>query len=119
MNILETYLKKIQDLIIANCNSLRIESDVSFSGSVVETPPQEINFDLSSNIALVLAKQTKQPPAKLAESLKKLILENLDDFSEITIAGPGFINFKFTMKMYQKLIMVKELLKQKTKVVNI
>jgi len=104
MNILETYLKKIQDLIIANCNSLKIESDISFSGSVVETPPQEINFDLSSNIALVLAKQTKQPPAKLAESLKKLILENLDDFSEITIAGPGFINFKFTMKMYQKLI---------------
>ena len=58
MNIFEIYLKKIQDLIVLNNNSLNIDSDISFSGIVVETPPQEFNFDLSSNIALVLAKRT-------------------------------------------------------------
>jgi arginyl-tRNA synthetase len=104
MNVFEIYLKKIQDLIFLNNNSLNIESDISFSGIVVETPPQEFNFDLSSNIALVLARRTKQSPINLAESIKKLILENLDDFSEISIAGPGFINFKFSVKMYQKII---------------
>jgi len=104
MNVFEIYLKKIQDLIVLNNNSLNIESDISFSGIVVETPPQEFNFDLSSNIALVLARRTKQSPINLAESIKKLILENLDDFSEISIAGPGFINFKFSVKMYQKII---------------
>jgi len=104
MNIFETYLKKIQDLIVANSTSLKIESNTSFLGTLVETPPQEFNFDLSSNIALVLAKKTKQSPVKLAESLKKIILTNLDDFSEISIAGPGFINFRFSTKMYQKLI---------------
>jgi len=36
--------------------------------------------------------------------LKNLILENLDDFSEINIAGPGFINFRFSKEIYQKLI---------------
>ncbi len=71
MNIFEIYLKKIQKLIIANCNSLEINSDINFSGTVVETPPQEFNFDLSTNIALVLAKKTKQSPVKLAASLKK------------------------------------------------
>ena len=104
MNVFEIYLKKIQDLIVLNNNSLNIESDISFSGIVVETPPQEFNFDLSSNIALVLARRTKRSPVNLAKSIKKLILENLDDFSEISIAGPGFINFKFSVKMYQKII---------------
>jgi len=104
MNIFNIYLKKIQDLILKNNNSLKIDSNIDFSGTVVESPPQEFNFDLSSNIALVLAKKTKQPPNKLAELLKKLILESFDDFSEITVAGPGFINFKFSKEMYQKII---------------
>ena len=104
MNIFEIYLKKIQDLIVKNSNNLKIESNINFTGTVIESPPQEFNFDLSSNIALVLAKKTKQSSVELAENFKKLILENLDDFSEIKIAGPGFINFKFSNKMYQKLI---------------
>ena len=105
MNIFEIYLKKIQNLIVKNSNILNIESNITFSGTVVESPPQELNFDLSSNIALVLAKRIKQQPVKLAESIKNLILENFDDFSEISIAGPGFINFKFSKNMYKKLIL--------------
>ena len=104
MNIFEIYLKKIQDLIIKNSSNLNIDSDISLLGTTVETPPYEFNFDLSSNIALVLAKRTNQSPIKFAESLKKMILTNLDDFSNIEIAGPGFINFRFSIKTYQKLI---------------
>jgi arginyl-tRNA synthetase len=104
MNIFEIYLKKIQELIISNSVNLKINSNIDFSGTAVESPPQEFNFDLSSNIALVLSKKTKQSPIKLAELLKNLILENLDDFSEINIAGPGFINFRFSKEIYQKLI---------------
>ena len=104
MNIFEIYLKKIQNLIVKNSNILNIESNITFSGTVVESPPQELNFDLSSNIALVLAKRIKQQPVKLDESIKNLILENLDDFSEISIAGPGFINFRFSKNMYKKLV---------------
>ncbi len=105
MNIFELYLNKIQALIIKNSHDLKINADINFSGTTVESPPQEFNFDLSSNIALVLAKKTKQSPIKLAESLKKIIQTNLDDFSEISIAGPGFINFRFSKQIYQKLIM--------------
>ena len=104
MNIFELYLNKIQALIIKNSHGLKINADINFSGTTVESPPQEFNFDLSSNIALVLAKKTKQSPIKLAESLKKIIQTNLDDFSEISIAGPGFINFRFSKQIYQKLI---------------
>jgi len=105
MNILDTYLKKIQNLITENYKTLNIESDISIERAVIEIPPLEFNFDLSTNIALILAKKTKQPPVKLAESIKKIIKENLDDFSTVEIAGPGFINFRFTTKKYQQLIL--------------
>jgi arginyl-tRNA synthetase len=61
-------------------------------------PPLEFNFDLSSNIALVLAKKIKQSPIKLANLIKDLLLKDLNDFSEIVIAGPGFINFRFNIE---------------------
>ena len=105
MNIFDTYLKKLQNLITENCKTLSIESDINIDGVVIETPPQEFNFDLSTNVALVLAKKTKQSPIKLAESIKNIIQENLDDFSTIEVAGPGFINLRFTSKTYQKLIL--------------
>jgi len=113
MNIFEIYKKKIQDLVLENCKNFNIESKVDFEGVVLEVPPQEFNFDLSSNIALVLAKKTKQPPVKLANLIKDLLIENINDFSEITIAGPGFINFRFNSKTYQSLML--EILKSNNK----
>ena len=105
MNIFEIYKKKIQDTVIANCKNLSIDPKVNFEGVVIEIPPQKFNFDLSSNIALVLAKKIKQPPVKLANLIKDIILKDLTDFSEIEIAGPGFINFRFNSRTYQKLIL--------------
>mgnify|MGYP006149583473 FL=1 len=113
MNIFETYLKKIKNLIIENCKTLNINSDINIDGVIIETPPLEFNFDLSTNIALVLSKKTKQSPLILAESIKKIIQENLDDFSIIEVAGPGFINFRFSSQTYQKLML--EILKTNNK----
>jgi len=105
MNIFEIYQKKIQNLITENSQLLNIESDINIKEFTIEIPPLDFNFDLSTNIALVLAKRTKQPPVKLADSLKKIMQENLKDFSTIEVAGPGFINFRFSSKAYQKLIL--------------
>lgn len=57
------------------------------------TRPREENFgDYSTNIAMILAKQTNQSPKQIAEALIKiLIIEKI--FQKIEIAGPGFINF--------------------------
>jgi arginyl-tRNA synthetase len=113
MNILDTYLKKIQNLVTENCKQLNIESNINMTGVVFEVPPLEFNFDLSTNVALVLGKKTKKLPIKFAESIKKIINENIDDFSAIEVAGPGFINFRFTTKTYQQLIL--DVLKSKDK----
>ena len=82
MNIFETYKEKIQSLIIENCESLNIDPKINFEGVVIEVPPQEFNFDLSSNIALVLAKKIKQSPIKLANLIKDLLLKDVNDFSD-------------------------------------
>ena len=113
MNIFTIYQKKIQNLITTNYKTLNIESDINMNGVTIETPPLEFNFDLSTNIALVLAKKTKQSPIKLANSIKKIIQENLEDFSSIEVAGPGFINFRFSSLVYQKII--NEILKTNNK----
>ena len=105
MNIFETYLKEIQNLINKNCKILNIESNNIIEGVVIEVPPPEFNFDLSTNIALVLAKKSKQSPIKLAQSIKKIIQESMVDFAVIEVAGPGFINFRFTPELYQQLIL--------------
>ena len=105
MNIFDIYLKKIKKLIIVNYKALNIELGVDMNGVIIETPPLELNFDLSTNISLVLAKKSKQSPIKLAESIKKIIQENLEDFSTIEVANPGFINFRFTAKTYQTLLL--------------
>ena len=105
MNIFEIYQKKIQNLITENSQFLNIESDIDIKEFNIEIPPLDFNFDLSTNIALVLAKRTKQPPVKLADSLKKIMQDNLKDFSTIEVAGPGFINFRFSSNAYQKLIL--------------
>ncbi len=57
------------------------------------TRPEEQFGDYATNVALQLAKQVGQNPRDVAEQLTEKLREALgDQVSEITIAGPGFIN---------------------------
>ena len=98
MNIFEEYLKKINTLVDKNKEILKLDNLNNFRGIVVETPPEEFNFDLSCNASLVLAKINKINPKELANKMKDLISKNLSDFEKIDIAGPGFLNLKLTNK---------------------
>ncbi len=66
----------------------------NFSGDFnVETPADKSHGDLSTNIALVSARELKMPPRKIADLiLKNLSLEGIG-IQKTEIAGPGFINF--------------------------
>ncbi len=64
--------------------------------------PDDISYgDFSSNIALIYSKQLKTNPKALAEKiieeLKKEMPENVES---VSIAGPGFINFRFASKYF-------------------
>ena len=99
MNIFEENLNKITTILDKNKNYLNLSNLNSFKGVTMETPPLEFNFDLSSNVSLVLGKINKINPKELALKIKDLINKNTKDFKEIEIAGPGFLNFKLNDKM--------------------
>ena len=98
---------------IAETCSEALEIDLNellLSSFILEKPKNEENGDLSTNIALVLSKQTNQKPIELAEKIKDK-LGHLEEFKSIEIAKPGFINFK--LHHYVWIFFLEELSKSK------
>ena len=113
MNIFENYLKRTLEIISKKTKDLNIDKNIDFDGIIFEIPPENFDYDLSSNISLILAKKSGQNPRNLATLIKSFLLKNLDDFREIEVAGPGFLNFRFTEKAKEKIVL--EILKTKNK----
>lgn len=64
--------------------------------SPVELSRPDSQFgDLSTNVALKLAAQLKRKPREVAEELTES-LGALEEVSEVSVAGPGFINLKLS-----------------------
>tara|TARA_B100000963_G_C22622771_1_gene670800 strand:+ start:954 stop:2591 length:1638 start_codon:yes stop_codon:yes gene_type:complete len=70
----------------------------------LETPKIAEHGDLSTNIALLLAKPLCQSPRAIAQQLLNDMPLDPQVLEAIEIAGPGFINFRFAKEyVYQKL----------------
>lgn len=65
---------------------------------VIEKPRTADHGDASTNVAMTLAKPLKKAPRAIAEELVKEMLVDDSFLSAVEIAGPGFINFRFTDK---------------------
>ncbi len=61
---------------------------------MVERPRDPKMGDYSTNIAMRLAKTLHKKPVDIANELVVSLKKNLTDASDISVAGPGFINFK-------------------------
>ncbi len=75
----------------------------------VEVPPEQFG-DFSTNAALVGAKYFKRPPRDIAADLAEN-LRQYEDFENVEIAGPGFVNFKVAPSLFQSV--VKKILQEK------
>ena len=96
MNIFEHHLSEIKKIILLDKDSLKVSQVDDFKGINLEIPPEIFNFDLSCNIAMVLGKKNNIDPKNLALKLKDIFLKKIVNFSEIEIAGPGFLNIKLS-----------------------
>ena len=96
MNIFELYQKKIITLISKNSRLLKLNKFNDFKGVTVEIPPLDFNYDLSCNICLILGKTNKVDPKQLALKFKELLKNDIKDFNEIVVAGPGFLNIRLS-----------------------
>ena len=70
MNIFEYYLLKINKIILDNKSNLNLTHLEDLKNVNLEVPPEHINFDLSSNVCLVLSKANKINPNQLANKIK-------------------------------------------------
>ena len=89
--------EKIYSILTKLASDLGV-NDLAFK---VEIPKDKNNGDLSSNIALILAKTLKKNPMELAQALVSKLPE-MDIIEKAKAATPGFINFYFSKEFLAK-----------------
>jgi arginyl-tRNA synthetase len=95
MNIFDLYLDKIIILIKKLNKDGSIELPESLNGINVDIPPSNFDYDISTNVAMVLSKANKKSPIDIANTLIDLIKNKDEKIETISVAKPGFINIKF------------------------
>ena len=81
----------------------------SLKGLALEYPENPDHGDFSSNIAMAHAKNLKMASKVLAEKIVEEFKKEMPDFVEsVSVAGPGFINFKIKDKVFAEQIISKQ-----------
>ncbi len=72
------------------------------AGRIDVTPPRDPSHgDAATNVALALAKREGRNPRELAQEIVGALEVAPDFVSDVAIAGPGFINFRFAPAWYE------------------
>ncbi len=104
MNIFLTYLDKF----IASLNTIANNGDINLpenlNGLIVELPPKKLQADISCNAPLILSKINNKESLNLANFLLKKFQEDFEEFEEIFITKPGFLNFKFKESFWENFL---------------
>lgn len=96
----------IKNLIITAIDCLQQQAQLPEGLSFqvqIERTRDATHGDFATNIAMVLAKLTKQNPRQLAEKIV-MCLPAQDCIAKVVIADPGFINFHLTQNGFQSVI---------------
>lgn len=104
MNIFGTYLDKITELIKSAKKDNLLELPENLSGINVDIPPAKFNYDISTNVAMVLSKSNNKSPLEIANVIADIVKENDEDIEDIKIEKPGFINLKFKKSFWNKFL---------------
>lgn len=90
----------MSDISVKICDVIKQSVNEAFSLEVedqmvmVERPRDPKMGDYSTNIAMRLAKSLHKKPVDIANELVEVLKKNLTEASGVSVAGPGFINFK-------------------------
>jgi len=78
--------------------------DIEDSSVILEIPKIREYGELSCNIALTSARATGMKPVEFAERLAEQFPTSIDGVEEVTVAGPGFLNFRLSPEYLQRLM---------------
>lgn len=93
MNIFQEYRNRIVDILAHMSQTGDLPAGLDLSRVTVEPPRDASHGDMSTNAAMVLSKAAGKNPRQLGEALAEKI-KALDGVAEVTVAGPGFVNFR-------------------------
>ena len=100
MNIFNHYRQAIGEIVGGLSASGDLPPDLGLDRISVEPPRDPSHGDISTNVAMVLAKPAKRKPRELAE-LIAAGLTDADGVESVEIAGPGFINLRLEAGLWQ------------------
>jgi arginyl-tRNA synthetase len=104
MNIFDLYLEKIKNLINKLHKDGLIELPENLDGINVDVPPTNYDYDISTNVSMVLSKINKKSPLVIADDLIKIIKDADNDIEDIAVAKPGFINIRFKFVYWNRFV---------------
>ncbi len=78
-----------------------LPGDLDTANVTVDPPRDAAHGDMATNAAMVLAKQARMKPRDLADALAEK-LKHSRNISEVTVAGPGFINLRLPDAAWQR-----------------
>ena len=97
---------KVRQYVLDELDSMvsagELPSNLDTSGVTVEPPRDPLHGDMATNAAMVLAKVAKKNPREIAEKLAKR-LASLDIVDSSEVAGPGFLNLRINVKVWQSI----------------
>ena len=102
MNIFENYKNKIISILNEAGNEGHIVLPDNLNSINVDSTPKSIDFDISTNVSMVLAKLNSKSPEELSKVIIELIKKNDNMIDLIEFAKPGFINIKFTKEFWNE-----------------
>lgn len=98
--------KSIKDALVTTLNQEDIKLE-QIPNIKVEVPREKEHGDYATNIAMVMAKHFKRAPRQIAELISENINSNL--IKEVSVAGPGFINFELENQwLYETIDLIDE-----------
>ena len=102
MNIFTEYTARVQAA-VAGLALATAPGPQDLARITVESPRDPAHGDLATNAAMVLAKPLGMKPRDLAEQIAAVL--RLDaEFTEVTVAGPGFINIRLDKAVWHRVL---------------
>jgi arginyl-tRNA synthetase len=103
MNLFADFDKRIKNALETIDIIKEKRGEVDFGRLTVEPPRDQSHGDVATNAAMVLAKPLGTNPRALAD-LISAALRNDPDVSEVSVAGPGFINIRLSTVYWQRIL---------------
>lgn len=97
MNPIQELRKEINNIIIEALEKAKAEGLLEFQTIpefVIEVPKDSGHGDFASNVAMLMAREARMAPRKIAEIISTRInLPAIESLEKVEVAGAGFINF--------------------------